>query len=257
MQTAYNLKMAVAVAGLLFDLADNTVESAAAEGFVPFGSAVVKGTIDNGIGGSAQVKVPSADGQLFRGIAVRDLSQPIPASGDAGYADTATVGYLRQGRIWVETNDAVALDAPAFFIHSGNGAGKFADAAAVATSTAVATADPGNTGDGDITGEAVTDAGLTIVGNYTVEVIAIEGADTTFVVNDPNGNFVGNGLVDTEFTGGGLEFTVEQGLTEPYIVGDKFTIAVAESFDADAVPTGVFRSATDGAGLAVLEINLP
>lgn len=253
MQTAYNLHQPAAFAGLVFDLASTVSESGAAEGNVGFGLAVVKGTISNGVDGSSQVKVPTASGGVFRGIARHTHSVPQNGANPVGYPDTETVGYLRRGRIWVPVVDAVTEDGAAYFVNTGAKAGWFA-AAASDTASAVATANAGNVGNG-VMGTITPTVPPARGGIYTLDMTSA-GATAAFIVRDPDGVEVGVGAVGTLFNAGGLSFTLADGAVD-FAEGDGFTINVDVTFAADAVPTGVFRSSTTGEGLAVVEINLP
>ena len=112
----------------------------------------------------------------------------------------------------------------------GIGFGKVAyrgagDHGIVATQTlaAAGAADAGNVGAGAITASPAVAAG-TKLGNFKV-VQAAGGATGAINVFDPDGVFVGNGAVGTEFVGGGLTFTVTDPGTDPAI-GDSYTVAV-------------------------------
>lgn len=123
-QTTYGAAMAEAIAGMLWDMRNVTVESYAAEGgSIPFGSAVVPGTDVR-----KQVKLPTAAGQGFRGIALReDAHSQDATTGVAQYLVTEAVSVLRKGAVWVPTAGAVAEGATAYYINSGADAGKWDD----------------------------------------------------------------------------------------------------------------------------------
>jgi len=81
-----------------------------------------------------------------------------------------------------------------------------------------------NTGDGVMGAVAV---GATAkVGVYTLEFMKVAGNLGNFIVRYPDGSFCGQGVVATEFVGGGLTFTLADGNAD-YIVGDGFTLTVA------------------------------
>jgi hypothetical protein len=115
--------MAEAYEGLIADsrIALN-VKSAAAEGDVPFGYGCVAGTDDE-----KQVKVPAADTDVFRGIAVHTHKQsPNIGTPATEYADEEAVGYMTQGGIWVPTTVAVSNDEDAYVnVAIGGSEGKF------------------------------------------------------------------------------------------------------------------------------------
>lgn len=120
-QTSYTQFQAAGMAGMKADASEDQVDSGAAEGAVGFGLAVVRGTDP-----AKQVKVPSADAGVFRGVSLQThLAQT--AAGVAEYADKDCVGFMRKGRVWVPVVDAVAVDAAAYFLWDTADAGKFSD----------------------------------------------------------------------------------------------------------------------------------
>lgn len=97
--------------------------------------------------------------------------------------------------------------------------------AEVTKGSASAAADAGNTGDGTI--GAITVGAGSKQGDYKLTFIE-PGTDAgDFQVEDPEGVNVGTGVVGTEFSGGGLTFTVSDGAAD-FVAGDQFTITVAE-----------------------------
>lgn len=93
-QTAYTTSIANATPGLLADINNNEIDSFLAEGAIPFGVVVQRGTSDKQVtvGGDA----------LGIGISIRDLSREgAQGSGNVSYADEETVGVLRRGKIFV------------------------------------------------------------------------------------------------------------------------------------------------------------
>ena len=123
-QTTYGQVMGEAIAGMLWDMRNVTVESYAAEGgSIPFGSAVVPGTDVR-----KQVKLPTAASQGFRGIALHEQAHAQDlTTGVAQYLEKETVNVLRKGAVWVQTVGAVVEGAPAFYINSGATAGLWDD----------------------------------------------------------------------------------------------------------------------------------
>lgn len=93
-------------------------------------------------------------------------------------------------------------------------------AVAAATPAAVA----GNTGTGTV--GTVTVAAGAKAGVYTLTFVEPATSLGDFIVEDPDGVNVGNGVVGTAFTGGGLSFTVTDGAPD-FAAGDQFTITVA------------------------------
>lgn len=92
--------------------------------------------------------------------------------------------------------------------------------------TAVAEAVSGNAGNGTIDTVAVNGA---ISGIYTVE---FTGA-TAFTVTGPGNVLIGTGTVGSQFTGGGLTFTITAG-SSAFVADDAFEITVSEGAEAEA-----------------------
>lgn len=116
-QTTFGQYSAVGFAGMLYDSGFRDHMSYSAQGAIPFGSFVKLGTNKE-----RQVQAPTtAAGQaaLLIGIASANASveQAYPSNGAAAaYADTESVSVLKDGRIWVQTNDAVVAGAVANFV---------------------------------------------------------------------------------------------------------------------------------------------
>lgn len=102
----------------------------------------------------------------------------------------------------------------------------------VGVGSATSEAGAGNTGDGTM--GAITVADPAKAGDYSVTFIetATDGGD--FIVEDPDGVQVGTGSVGSEFSAGGLTFTISDGGTD-FASSDTFIITVAEG-DGDYVP---------------------
>ncbi|MEE9382853.1 MAG: hypothetical protein V3V08_05505 [Nannocystaceae bacterium] len=95
--------------GQIADENDATVMSGVAEGDIPVGIGVVRGTAN-----SRGVKVPTAGG-TFRGVVVRNLHQlEDAATGILEIQDGNEAPLLTRGTIFVELNDTVAIDDPVF-----------------------------------------------------------------------------------------------------------------------------------------------
>lgn len=119
----------------------------------------------------------------------------------------------------IESAAGLAFGQPAFRGSDDHGCVVGATFAA----TAVGAADAGNAGAGAITAEPAVAAGAKPGAYKIVQVTA--GATGAFNVFDPDGVFVGNGVVATEFVGGGLTFTITDPGTDP-AVGDSYTVTV-------------------------------
>lgn len=123
-----------------------------------------------------------------------------------------------------------------------------------------------NTGNGVVSGQAVGTNGGAQRGTYRVSFVEPTTNLGIFVVTDPNGDYVGDGVVGTEFDNQ-IKFTIADGATD-FVAGDAFSIAVTggtykykeyDPADADGGqrPAGVLydavdASAADKAGVAIL-----
>lgn len=124
MQTSYNILMGVGIAGEFYDTRNHVVESAVCESAtIGFGLGVVKGTDER------MVALPTSTGNTFKGVAMqRHKEQGYPfAAPSANYTQNDIVGYMTQGAAFVQASKAVAADAAAYLIVSGDDAGKFTD----------------------------------------------------------------------------------------------------------------------------------
>lgn len=112
-QINYSTSMTAAMAGMLYDMRNVTIESYACESAaIPFGTAVTPGTDPR-----KQVKAPTGAGQGFRGIALMEFAhEQNPATGVASYQQYEVVNVLRKGAVWVQTNGTVAENGVAFYI---------------------------------------------------------------------------------------------------------------------------------------------
>lgn len=106
--------------------------------------------------------------------------------------------------------------------------------------TAVGAADDGNVGAGAITASPAVAAGAK-QGAYKIVQVS-GGATGAFVVNDPDGIFVGNGVVGSEFVGGGLTFTISDPGADP-AVGDSYTVTVTYTANAAFLGLAVLHPA--------------
>ena len=92
------------------------------------------------------------------------------------------------------------------------------------TLTATAAALGTNTGNGAM-GSITVSAGA-MPGVYTLTIVEPGTNVGTFVVEDTLGNQVGDGVVASAFSAGGLAFTLADGSTD-FVAGDSFAITVA------------------------------
>jgi len=127
-QVDYNLRMGEGQEGLITDLRPTTTISKVAEGVIGFGRALVAGTNP-----TLQVKIPSAKGQVFRGVSIGTWAMERNTALNAEYIDTSSVSVLRKGEIWVEVKGDVVIDAPVYYYISGAYAGYFTSVISSAT----------------------------------------------------------------------------------------------------------------------------
>lgn len=120
MQTSISQYGAPAFKGMLDGIGPRNVRSYAAEEAIPVGFPVKLGT-------SADKEVLKATaGAGVVGFALHDHAREQNGSGVVQYAATETVSVLTDGRMWVETDDAVVAGATANLVVAS---GKLTDAA--------------------------------------------------------------------------------------------------------------------------------
>jgi hypothetical protein len=120
MQTSISQYGAPAIKGMLDGIGPRNVRSYAAEEAIPVGFPVKLGT-------SADKEVLKATaGAGVVGFALHDHAREQNGSGVVQYAATETVSVLTDGRMWVETDDAVVAGATANLVVA---TGKLTDAA--------------------------------------------------------------------------------------------------------------------------------
>lgn len=132
-------------------------------------------------------------------------------------------------------------------------ASQTASSTTITAAGAVATAFAGNTGNGAM--GAITLSAGAKPGNYKLVVVEPGTNVGTFVVEDPDGKFVGRGVVAAAFSAGGLAFTLADGATD-FVAGDGFDIVVG----ANSGNYGAYASGNaDGTqnALAILYDNVP
>ncbi len=99
-----------------------------------------------------------------------------------------------------------------------------ASSTTVTASAAYSTAYTGNTGNGAM--GAITVSAGAQAGDYKLTITAPGTNIGNFIVEGPDGKFVGQGDVAAAFSAGGLAFTLADGSTD-FVAGDGFTITVA------------------------------
>lgn len=132
-------------------------------------------------------------------------------------------------------------------------ASQTASSTTITAAGAVASAFAGNTGDGAM--GAVTLSAGAKPGTYKLVVVEPATDAGTFVVEDPDGKFVGRGTVAVAFSGGGLTFTLADG-TANFVAGDGFNIVVGANSGNYAAYASANADGTQNA-LTVLYDNVP
>ena len=108
----------------------------------------------------------------------------------------------------------------------------------------------GNTGNGELS--ALTAAGGSVKdGVYRVRILLAAANGGTFVVEDPDGNDIGGGVVGTPFTSTHIGFSIADGSID-FVVGDGFDITVVPAVPANG---GVF-SVIDPDGLVLADATV-
>lgn len=126
-----------------------------------------------------------------------------------------------------------------------------ASSTTVTAAGAVATAYTGNTGNGTM--GAITLSANSKPGAYKLTIVEPGTNVGNFVVEDPDGLFVGQGDVAAAFSAGGLAFTLADGATD-FVAGDGFTITVASGSGRYVAYSD---SATNGSEVAAAILYAP
>lgn len=129
-QLSYSrLQAQVAYEGQKADAGFDDVITAIAEGAVPFGKLVVRGT-----DADKQGKLPGASADVTTvtsvlGIALHAHDREQDSSVAADYKDKEAMSVLRQGRCWVKVEEAVTVGSTVHvrYAAGGNGVGAFGD----------------------------------------------------------------------------------------------------------------------------------
>lgn len=144
------------------------------------------------------------------------------------YSETVAAGYpgmVANGEtsnrisLSIETSGGIGFGKAVYTGSGGNGC------LAAQTLTASGAVAGTNTGNGTMGSVVVTEEEGAMPGVYDVVFVEPGSNLGTFVVYDPNGEVVGDGVVATEFDAGGLTFTIADGATD-FVSGDRFAITV-------------------------------
>lgn len=210
---------------------------------VPYGSAIK-------LSGSKHVGLEAGDGAadvvgfLARPYPTRGANDTVDASAPAGAAcDVLKTGYLS-----VELADGTASKGADVFVRVQTDTGKAVGDIEAAVDRSIAGVAGGeNTGNATI-GTLSVDADAK-PGAYTVDFTAA----TAFNVYDPDGLLMRAGATGTEFSAGGVTFTITAGDTA-CVAGDSFTVTVTEN--TVAIPGAEFMGAADANGNVEIAFNL-
>lgn len=147
---------------------------------------------------------------------VQTVYNDFPANGFAGMiANGETSNRISRT---IETAGGIGFGKAVY--RGANDHGCLAAQTLTATSAALGT----NTGNGTM-GDVTVTAGAKI-GRYTLTIVEPGSNVGTFVVVDPDGVQIGDGVVAAAFSAGGLAFTLADGATD-FVAGDSFAITVA------------------------------
>lgn len=113
-QTTYEKNMGIGFAGQILDMNPKEVVTKTAEVAVGYGFPVVRTTDEN------EVKVPTATGQDFFGIATSTLANYTTSGTASTYGIGDSLGVMRSGYTLVKVNQIVEAGDPVFFIHTGD-----------------------------------------------------------------------------------------------------------------------------------------
>lgn len=127
-QTKYGYFTVKGGAGGIYDLAPYTIDSfinEAATGALKPGMAVVTGTK-----AGLQVKLPTAAGDTFEGVVTNRRTTEHGIEGEVALRNKATVGVMRQGRIWGLLAEGInpTYNGAAYVVATGDEAGCFTTA---------------------------------------------------------------------------------------------------------------------------------
>lgn len=129
MQLAYSQYNDALQLGNIYDTSMRQIDSFVAEGAVGIAKAVVAGTAGESStkrGQVIQASTSTGQGALITGIAILSQTLEQTSAGVVAYADKSTVPVMTEGRMVVETADAVVAGAAANFVLATN---KWTDAA--------------------------------------------------------------------------------------------------------------------------------
>lgn len=124
MQTSY-AEMPVAFAGMKADASDDQVDSYAqgeASAEIPFGVMVCQGTAGGTSGTPDKAILPVDANSVPVGVVVHSHDYDSRTElGTTGLKPKTMLSVMRRGRIWVQVEDAVTVNAPAFYRYTSDG----------------------------------------------------------------------------------------------------------------------------------------
>jgi hypothetical protein len=257
MQTTFNEQLTEAFAGAEADVGPSEVVSARQESAttLAFGLLVAQGSDDDGCTIFADEAVP---------LGVLLHSHATSAYADTGVIQGEVASVMRKGRVWVSVEDAVDVGAPAYARHTTSGGdatkGKFrGDNDGVAQVTTVTPTSANDT----LFSLDVSARGVP----YHFEVLSDGGSSATEICDAFRLAMAANAAFTARIVASGTATLIltSQDAGEAFYVSSGGSVGAYASIaattpassTADLVAGAFFRTSTEGAGLAVLEINLP
>jgi len=218
----------------------------------------------NGTRSREEIIIDSAAAALPAGQVLGKITKAASAASVTASiaATTMTVTAVGSGALSVgQTLSGAGVTAGTTITANGTGTGGIGTYTVSASQTvasttitaagAVAAAYAGNTGNGAM--GAITLGAGAKAGVYSLTIVEPGVNVGNFVVEDPDGLFVGQGDVAAAFSAGGLAFTLADGATD-FVAGDGFTITVA---GASGRYVAYSNAATDGREVAAAILYAP
>lgn len=192
------------------------------------GAVLAKGTVlDFGGGKFARLaQAVTGTGANLASIAVDSLVTAI-SNADVAYYGGSGPKFIAAGTIMATLSSGKVVP----------------DSLATRVYDAAATAKGTNTGNGVLTLATPKTVSGVMVGTYRVVFVEPASNLGTFVVEDPNGTVIGEGVVGTAFSNH-VAFTIADGSTD-FVAGDSFTIAVTQTDGANCAGL-IITEATQG-----------
>lgn len=248
--SAYSTRMPAGFAG---DVSRR--QGAVTEPCVLGSTAMAPGSIVKLSSGKAAPLAGGEDASAVYGVLTRGYpTQHGVGSLSSDLVPAGAVGdVLRSGYVLVHLASGTAAKGGAVYVRVTAAAGKaVGDIEAVADPDALdiaGAANTGNTGDATVGTLSVDDPAY--AGDYAV----VMTSATAFDVFDPDGRILGSGVAGTEFSAGGVTFSITAGST-PCVASDGFTLTVTESAPGNVPIPATFQGQGDASGVVEIGFNL-